>query len=45
MRAQFLTTRAATLADAGNVAAFAASDLSRSITSTEIDSSCGAIAD
>jgi NAD(P)-dependent dehydrogenase (short-subunit alcohol dehydrogenase family) len=40
-----LLGRAATLADVGNVAAFAASDLARTITSTEINISCGAIVD
>jgi len=37
--------RAATLADVGNVAAFVASDLARTITSTEVNISCGAIVD
>jgi NAD(P)-dependent dehydrogenase (short-subunit alcohol dehydrogenase family) len=40
-----LLKRAATLADVGNVATFLASDLAASITSTEIDISCGAISD
>jgi NAD(P)-dependent dehydrogenase (short-subunit alcohol dehydrogenase family) len=40
-----LLGRAATLADVGNVAAFAASDLARTITSSEINISCGAIVD
>jgi 3-oxoacyl-[acyl-carrier protein] reductase len=40
-----LLKRAANLADVGNVAAFAASDLARTITSTEINISCGAIVD
>jgi NAD(P)-dependent dehydrogenase (short-subunit alcohol dehydrogenase family) len=40
-----LLKRAATLADVGNVAAFAASDLARTITATEINISCGAIVD
>ncbi len=40
-----LLKRAATLADVGNVAAFVASDLSRTITSTEVNISCGAIVD
>jgi NAD(P)-dependent dehydrogenase (short-subunit alcohol dehydrogenase family) len=40
-----LLNRAATLADVGNVAAFAASDQARTITSTEINISCGAIVD
>jgi NAD(P)-dependent dehydrogenase (short-subunit alcohol dehydrogenase family) len=37
--------RAATLADVGNVAAFIASNLARTITSTEVNISCGAIVD
>lgn len=40
-----LLKRAATLADVGNVAAFVASDLARTITSTEVNISCGAIVD
>jgi enoyl-[acyl-carrier-protein] reductase (NADH) len=40
-----LLNRAATLADVGNVAAFVASDLARTMTSTEINISCGAIVD
>jgi 3-oxoacyl-[acyl-carrier protein] reductase len=40
-----LLKRAATLADVGNVAAFAASDLASAITATEINISCGAILD
>jgi 3-oxoacyl-[acyl-carrier protein] reductase len=40
-----LLHRAATLEDVGNVAAFAASDQARTITSTEINISCGAIVD
>jgi enoyl-[acyl-carrier-protein] reductase (NADH) len=40
-----LLKRTATLADVGNVAAFAASDQARTITSTEINISCGAIVD
>jgi 3-oxoacyl-[acyl-carrier protein] reductase len=40
-----LLKRAATLADVSNVAAFAASDSAASITSTEINISCGAIVD
>jgi enoyl-[acyl-carrier-protein] reductase (NADH) len=36
---------AATLADVGNVAAFVASDLARTMTSTEVNISCGAIVD
>ena len=38
-----LLRRAATLADVGNVAAFVASDLARTITATEVNISCGAI--
>ena len=37
--------RAATLADVGNVAAFAASDMAQSITGSTINISCGAIVD
>ena len=37
--------RTATLSDVGNVAAFAASDQARTMTSTEINISCGAIVD
>ena len=40
-----LLKRAATLADVGNVAAFVASDLARTITSTEVNISCGALVD
>lgn len=40
-----LLNRTATLADVGNVAAFAASDQARTITSTEVNISCGAIVD
>jgi 3-oxoacyl-[acyl-carrier protein] reductase len=40
-----LLKRAATLADVGNVASFVASDQARTITSTEINISCGAIVD
>ena len=40
-----LLNRAATLADVGNVAVFVASDLARTMTSTEINISCGAIVD
>jgi 3-oxoacyl-[acyl-carrier protein] reductase len=40
-----LLKRAATLADVGTVAAFVASDQARTITSTEINISCGAIVD
>ncbi|MBZ0287162.1 MAG: SDR family oxidoreductase [Anaerolineae bacterium] len=40
-----LLKRAATLSDVGHVAAFMASDYARSITSTEINISCGGIVD
>ncbi|MBA3874886.1 MAG: SDR family oxidoreductase [Anaerolineae bacterium] len=40
-----LLKRAATLEDVGNVAAFVASDLARTITSTEINISAGALVD
>lgn len=40
-----LLKRTATLADVGNVAAFIASDQARTITSTEINISCGALVD
>jgi len=40
-----LLKRAATLEDVGNVAAFVASDLARSITATEVNISAGAILD
>lgn len=40
-----LLKRAATLADVGNVAAFVASDLARTITATEVNISCGALVD
>jgi 3-oxoacyl-[acyl-carrier protein] reductase len=40
-----LLNRVATLEDVGNTAAFAASDLARTITATEINISCGAIVD
>ena len=40
-----LLNRAATLADVGNVAAFVASDQARTMTSTEVNISCGAIVD
>jgi 3-oxoacyl-[acyl-carrier protein] reductase len=42
---QTLLNRMATLQDVGNVAAFAASDQARTITSTDINISCGAIVD
>jgi enoyl-[acyl-carrier-protein] reductase (NADH) len=37
--------RAATLADVGDVAAFVASDRARTLTATDVNISCGAIAD
>ncbi|HEY8601201.1 MAG TPA: SDR family oxidoreductase [Thermomicrobiales bacterium] len=40
-----LLKRAATLADVGNVAAFVASDLARTLTATDVNISCGAIVD
>jgi NAD(P)-dependent dehydrogenase (short-subunit alcohol dehydrogenase family) len=40
-----LLKRTATLADVGNVAAFVASDLARTITATEVNISCGGIVD
>jgi len=40
-----LLKRAATLEDVGNVAAFVVSDLARTMTSTEVNISCGAIVD
>jgi len=40
-----LLGRAATLDDVGNVAAFVASDLARTLTSTEVNISCGALVD
>jgi 3-oxoacyl-[acyl-carrier protein] reductase len=40
-----LLGRAATLADVGDVAAFVASDLTRTLTATEINISCGALMD
>lgn len=42
---QAMLQRAATLADVGNVAAFAASDRARSMTATAFNISCGAIVD
>jgi NAD(P)-dependent dehydrogenase (short-subunit alcohol dehydrogenase family) len=42
---QTLLGRAATLADVGNVAAFVASDQTRTLTATEANISCGAIVD
>src|SRR5882757_7248012 len=38
-----LLNRTATLADVGNVAAFVASDLARTITATQVNISCGAL--
>lgn len=43
IRKDTLLGRAATLADVGNVAAFVASDRARTLTSTEVNISCGAI--
>lgn len=40
-----LLNRTATLADVGDVAAFVASDLARTMTSSEVNISCGAIVD
>ncbi len=40
-----LLKRTATLADVGNVAAFIASDLARTMTATEVNISCGALMD
>ena len=40
-----LLGRAATLEDVGDIAAFAASDRARTITSTDVNISCGAIVD
>jgi 3-oxoacyl-[acyl-carrier protein] reductase len=40
-----LLKRAATLEDVGNVAAFVASDLARTMTATEVNISCGALVD
>jgi NAD(P)-dependent dehydrogenase (short-subunit alcohol dehydrogenase family) len=45
LQKETLLGRTATLADVGNVAAFVASDLAQSITSTEVNISCGAIVD
>ena len=42
---QTMLKRAATLEDVGNVAAFAASDLARTMTATALNISCGAIVD
>ena len=40
-----LLKRAATLSDVGNVAAFVASDLARTLTATDVNISCGALVD
>lgn len=40
-----LLKRTATLADVGNVAAFVASDLARTMTAADVNISCGAIMD
>jgi 3-oxoacyl-[acyl-carrier protein] reductase len=45
LRQPTLLHRTATLADVGNVAAFVASDQARTMTSTEVNISCGAIVD
>ena len=45
LRETTLLNRTATLEDVGNVAAFVASDCARTITSTEVNISCGAIVD
>jgi NAD(P)-dependent dehydrogenase (short-subunit alcohol dehydrogenase family) len=45
LREPTLLNRTAILADVGNVAAFVASDQARSMTSTDINISCGAIVD
>jgi NAD(P)-dependent dehydrogenase (short-subunit alcohol dehydrogenase family) len=45
IEAETLLKRAASLADVGSVAAFVASDLARSMTSTEVNISCGALVD
>lgn len=45
IESQTMLKRAATLADVGNVAAFAASDRARSMTATAFNISCGAIVD
>jgi 3-oxoacyl-[acyl-carrier protein] reductase len=45
IRQATLLNRAATLADVGNVAAFVASDLARTMTATEVNISCGALMD
>jgi enoyl-[acyl-carrier-protein] reductase (NADH) len=43
--AKTMLNRAASLADVGNVAAFAASDLARSITGTAINITAGSVVD
>lgn len=45
IESETLLKRAATLEDVGNVAAFVASDLARTLTSTDVNISCGAIVD
>jgi 3-oxoacyl-[acyl-carrier protein] reductase len=45
IRGASLLNRAATLADVGNVAAFVASDLARTMTGADVNISCGAIMD
>ena len=45
IEADALLNRTATLADVGNVAAFVASDLARTITAADVNISCGAIMD
>ncbi|GII61064.1 3-oxoacyl-ACP reductase [Sphaerisporangium krabiense] len=45
LNGETLLGRAATLADVGNVAAFVASDLARTMTSATVNVSCGAIVD
>lgn len=45
IQAATLLNRTATLADVGNVAAFVASDYARTMTSADINISCGAIVD
>ncbi len=45
IRGASLLNRTATLADVGNVAAFVASDLARTITGADVNISCGAIMD
>jgi NAD(P)-dependent dehydrogenase (short-subunit alcohol dehydrogenase family) len=45
LRAAALLNRTATLADVGNVAAFVASDLARTMTAADVNISCGSIMD